>query len=94
MRRGDEGERGGAGVKKHGAYGGVCMHVWVCMCVCVLGDVCWGGWLHIFSDVQIKQERRRETGMRGGGVEVEEMPHVRWRRYGVYLCAVCSSINT
>lgn len=28
-----------------------------------------GGWLHIFSDVQIKQERRRETGMRGGGVE-------------------------
>lgn len=48
MRRGDEGERGGAGVKKHGAYGGVCMHAWVCMCVCVLGDVCWGG-VYTFS---------------------------------------------
>lgn len=89
MRRGDEGERGGAGVKKHGAYGGVCMHAWVCMCVCVFWGMCVGGVVTHFLGCSDKagetagdgHERRRR---RGGGNAACTLEEIR----GLSVCCV------
>lgn len=52
-----------------------------------------GGWLHIFSDVQIKQERRRETGMRGGGVEGGGNAACTLEEIRGFICVLCAAAS-
>lgn len=94
MRRGDEGERGGAGVKKHGAYGGVCMHA--CACVCVFWGMCVGGVVTHFLGCS---DKAGETAGDGH----ERRRRRRWRKCRMYaggdtgficvLCAAASILN-